>query len=131
MHRWVTLTTVVAMALAGAPHLFCACGCGPATADPIQAATPACPHCTPTTPDRESDEPKPCECRVCDRVEAVSGGSAPSVAVSATGSGPISNVAVTEGVATVTLVSRHATGPPGLSPRPSSAIPLLLGHLLL
>jgi hypothetical protein len=134
MRLGLHIALAILVAVAGLPHVFCACGCvRPQTAEAAQeTSAPSCPHCRPAHSEPTPEKPQPCKCGNCDQILVVP--SSPPVTVAAVQ--PNFQVAVTpevDGLRVVVSQTRahcEGTGPPGLSPRPSSALPILLGHLL-
>ena len=68
MKTGLHIAMILAMVLAGFPHLFCGCGCsGTARAEVTQAAPPACPHCCQAGDDSAPQRGRePCECGGCE-----------------------------------------------------------------
>ena len=132
MRSCFNIAMAVVLVLATMPHTLCACGCS--SANVAQQQTPqGCPHCQRGHSEPTPQPPQPCECGNCDQIPVV----APSPPLTAPSPGLDTCSEVVLAAAPAVLAARaealsdyQATGPPGLSPHPSSALPILLGHLL-
>ena len=128
------ISLVLGLALSGLPHPFCACGCaeGSGTRAVEPAPAPQCPHCCPAESEPASDGPAPCECRGCEQVQAVTPAAPPVAAPTSIGGWfdmAVSGPGVQVVLARTPEVNR-GVGPPGFSPSPGSALPILFEHLL-
>ena len=137
MSSALRISLVLGLALWGLPHPLCACGCAGGSSARAVQPTPApalkCPHCSPGESEPTSEGPTPCDCRGCEQMRAVMP-AAPPVAAPASIGGWFYMAVNGPGVQVVlapTPEVNRGVGPPGFSPSPGSALPILFEHLLL
>jgi hypothetical protein len=136
MKSTVSLLLAMALVLSGLPRMLCACGASSGCRSQIVDGGSVCPGCSRANSKKPAKAPEPCECPCCnlDRVVAVPGSPPSAAPVPAVGgyeddAPPI--VWVAEPRRVIVAVLGHDLRPPALSNRPSAALPILLGHLLI
>jgi len=126
------IAMAVVLVLPTVPHTLCSCGCSSATV--VKQQTPqTCPHCRQGHSKPTPQPPQPCKCGNCDQIPMVAPSpspTAPAPGVDASGEVVLGAAPVVQAAHAEALSDYQATGPPGLSPHPSSELPILLGHLL-
>ncbi len=130
------------LALAGIPHALCACGCSWLGRTATEAAagnpTTGCPHCCKHRPRDDADEsqpagPQPCRCGSCELRLAVMDQTAPTAAISSSGTWHrLTGAALSLPSVAADPLTPRADAPVFYSSAlPVRALPILLGHLLL
>lgn len=136
MKSTVSLLLAAALVLSGLPHMFCACGASSGCQTRIVDGGSTCPGCSPAKSEKPIKDSEPCECPCCNVGRGVAIPASPLGAALVPVVGwyeddvtPIIWVAEPHQVTVAVL--GHDLRPPAISNRPSAALPILLGHLLI
>lgn len=139
MRTWVSITLAFAVALTGAPHAFCACGCGGLVSlivtespDRVGSSCSSCgDHDSAPTPDGQRP---PCECQDCGVSQALAIALVTTVPYAGdvrSVSAPQASLLIAAPAPAPSPGSYGGTEPPSHFTGSQCALTILLGHLLL